>query len=103
MVTMQRMHCSNKGVVRTQPKTFSRDGKEKLRGLEKPKLKVWFARYYSDAVLGSLHRKMAIDEWVKLKDGESIALERALVAYDMFVLHEREGDFDEVSELRACL
>ncbi len=39
---------------------------------------------------------MAIKEWVRLKDGESVSLERALVAFDMFVLHGRQGDFDEV-------
>lgn len=39
---------------------------------------------------------MAIREWVRLKDGESVSLERALVAFDMFVLHGRKGDFDEV-------
>ncbi|KAK4694902.1 F-box protein 21, partial [Lecanoromycetidae sp. Uapishka_2] len=54
-------------------------------------------RFYSDAVLGTLHRTMAIKEWVKLKDGEPVPLERALAAFDMFVLHGRRGDFDEVS------
>jgi len=54
-------------------------------------------RFYSDAVLGTLHRTMAIKEWVKLKDGEPVPLERALAAFDMFVLHGRKGDFDEVS------
>ena len=39
---------------------------------------------------------MAIKEWVRLKDGKSLALEKALVAFDMFVLHERDGDFDDV-------
>jgi len=39
---------------------------------------------------------MAIKEWVRLKDGETVSLERALVAFDMFVLHGRQGDFDEV-------
>ena len=53
-------------------------------------------RYYSDAVLGSLHRKMAIQEWVKLKDGVSVPLERALAAYDMLVLHDRNEDFNDV-------
>ncbi|MCJ1398660.1 hypothetical protein MMC11_001861 [Xylographa trunciseda] len=55
-------------------------------------------RYYSDAALGCLHRIMAIKEWLSLqKDEENISLERALGAYDMFVLHDREGDFDEIS------
>ena len=53
-------------------------------------------RYYSDAVLGCLHRIMAIKEWSRLQNQEDISLERALGAYDMFVLHNREGDFDEV-------
>lgn len=39
---------------------------------------------------------MAIEEWAKLKDGASISLERALAAYDMFVLHDRNGDFEDV-------
>lgn len=39
---------------------------------------------------------MAASEWVKLRDGEEVPLERALAAFDMFVLHERKGDFVEV-------
>lgn len=39
---------------------------------------------------------MAIKEWVKLKDGQAVPLERALAAFDLFVLHGRKGDFDEV-------
>lgn len=39
---------------------------------------------------------MAIKEWLGLKDGALVSLERALVAFDMFVLHGRKGDFDEV-------
>jgi hypothetical protein len=39
---------------------------------------------------------MAVPEWDKLRDGEHVGLERALGAYDMFVLHDREGDFDDV-------
>ena len=39
---------------------------------------------------------MAIEEWAKLKNGDSVSLERALAAYDMFVLHDRDGDFDDV-------
>ncbi|KAL8895021.1 MAG: hypothetical protein Q9207_008328 [Kuettlingeria erythrocarpa] len=40
---------------------------------------------------------MAIQEWVKLKDGQPVPLERALAAFDQFVLHDQEGDLDEVS------
>ncbi len=41
---------------------------------------------------------MAIKEWVKLKDGDVVPLERALAAFDMFVLHERDGDFQDVCD-----
>lgn len=39
---------------------------------------------------------MAIREWAKLNDGDVVPLERALTAFDMFVLHERDGDFHDV-------
>ncbi|KAF6219304.1 hypothetical protein HO133_005129 [Letharia lupina] len=54
-------------------------------------------RFYSDAVLGGLHRSMAVREWAKLNDGDVVPLERALAAFDMFVLHERDGDFHDVA------
>lgn len=53
------------------------------------------ARYFSKAVLGHLHRTMAVKEWIKVQQGGS-SLERALVAFDMFVIQESEGDFDTV-------
>ncbi|KAI4198404.1 MAG: hypothetical protein LQ348_002028 [Seirophora lacunosa] len=46
---------------------------------------------------------MAIKEWVKLKDGQSVPLERALASFDQFVLHEREGDIEEVSTMRETV
>ncbi|KAL6721101.1 hypothetical protein ACLMJK_000201 [Lecanora helva] len=52
-------------------------------------------RFYSDAVLGALHRKMAVQEWVKIRNGEQIPWEMAFATFDMFVLHERKGDFLE--------
>lgn len=52
--------------------------------------------YYSSAVLGAVHRTVAIHEWVKLKDGQSVPLERALAAFDRFVLHHQTGDLEEV-------
>ena len=39
---------------------------------------------------------MAIKEWVKLNNGQATSLERALAAFDMFVLERRKGDFNEV-------
>ncbi|KAL8998447.1 MAG: hypothetical protein Q9169_002484 [Polycauliona sp. 2 TL-2023] len=54
-------------------------------------------RYYSDAVLGAVHRTRAIQEWVKLREGQPVSLERALAAFDQFVLHDRNGDLEEIS------
>ncbi|KAL8944823.1 MAG: hypothetical protein Q9216_000245 [Gyalolechia sp. 2 TL-2023] len=42
---------------------------------------------------------MAIQEWVRLMDGQPVPLERALAAFDQFVLHDRKGDLEEVSVL----
>ena len=56
-------------------------------------------QFYSDAVLGSLHRNMAIQEWAKLSEGQQIPLERALAGFDLFVLHGREGDPNEISHI----
>ena len=39
---------------------------------------------------------MAIQEWSDLAQRKEVPLERALAAYDMFILRDREGDFDEV-------
>ena len=39
---------------------------------------------------------MAIREWAKLSNGDTVPLERALAAFDMFVVHERDGDFHDV-------
>ncbi|KAL9034881.1 MAG: hypothetical protein Q9180_005163 [Flavoplaca navasiana] len=54
-------------------------------------------RYYSDAVLGAVHRTRAIEEWSKLRGGQPVPLERALAAFDQFVLHDRDGDLEETS------
>lgn len=39
---------------------------------------------------------MAVREWFRLYEGNVVPLERALAAFDMFVLHERGGDFEDV-------
>ncbi|KAK9772719.1 putative F-box domain-containing protein [Seiridium cardinale] len=72
-------------------------------------------RFYSCNVLDSIHRSIAIEEWAKyqkhaarldsdnMTDTERLRcgmkLERALGAFDMFVLHDNEGDMDEISVL----
>lgn len=70
-------------------------------------------RFYSCNVLDSIHRSIAIEEWAKYQkhaarlDSSNMTytdrlrcgmkLERALGAFDMFVLHDNEGDMDEIS------
>lgn len=39
---------------------------------------------------------MAIQEWSKAQECGNESLERSLAAFDMFVLHDRMGDFEEV-------
>ncbi|KAL7620048.1 hypothetical protein AAE478_010597 [Parahypoxylon ruwenzoriense] len=72
-------------------------------------------RYYSCSVLDSIHRSHAIEEWAKYQkyaarrtdastpNSEKLncgmRLERALGAFDMFMLHDNEGDLDEIAEL----
>lgn len=56
-------------------------------------------RYYSNAILTCLHRTIAIPEWEKLRTGEDVSLERALGAFDMFVLETGPGDFDDVRKI----
>jgi F-box protein 21 len=56
-------------------------------------------RYWAEAILGRLHRALAIQEWKKLRH-ETVALERALGSYDMFIIGAGEGDY---SDIRADL
>ncbi|KAI2627544.1 hypothetical protein GGR54DRAFT_419150 [Hypoxylon sp. NC1633] len=72
-------------------------------------------RYYSCSVLDSIHRSLAIEEWAKYQryaarrnDEDALSneqlncgmrLERALGAFDMFMLHDNEGDLDEITDL----
>ncbi|TLD17827.1 uncharacterized protein PgNI_00469 [Pyricularia grisea] len=55
-------------------------------------------RYYANAALGSIHRSMAVKEWSKFQQPYSgpRPLERALAGFDMFVLHDQEGDIDDI-------
>ena len=62
---------------------------------------IYSLRYYSDELLGYIHRQKAIKVWAKMSNRQEVSLEKALAAFDMFVLHGREGDFDEVSTARS--
>ncbi|KAI9845954.1 MAG: hypothetical protein M1838_001503 [Thelocarpon superellum] len=54
-------------------------------------------RYYSRKALCLVHRDAAVKVWQKIGSDSQLRLERTLTAYDMFVLGDREGDFDEVA------
>jgi F-box protein 21 len=54
-------------------------------------------RFYANTALDHLHRGIALEQWWRLSRGDSIALDRALGAFDLFVLHDRPGDLHEVS------
>lgn len=76
-------------------------------------------RFYACNVLDSIHRSIAIGEWAKYQkhayrlDNDDLTqterlrcgmkLERALGAFDMFVLHDNEGDMDEICEMLDAL
>ncbi|KAF2459319.1 F-box domain-containing protein [Lineolata rhizophorae] len=59
-------------------------------------------RYYADAMLQHINRKLAVEEWERLgmarrKREKEVTLEGALAAYEMFILGQRGMDFDEIS------
>ncbi|KHO01072.1 F-box protein [Metarhizium album ARSEF 1941] len=65
----------------------------------------------SNAILDSIHRSIAIEQWHRLGlDRDSpppmVAaqrLERALGAFDMFVLHDQPGDLDDITQMLDSL
>jgi F-box protein 21 len=52
-------------------------------------------KYWAEAILGRLHRALAIQEWKKLRH-ETVALERALGSYDMFIVGAGDGDYNDI-------
>ncbi|EAW14650.1 F-box domain protein [Aspergillus clavatus NRRL 1] len=56
----------------------------------------WIQRYYAKALLTCLHRRIAVQEWAKLRNGESLSLQRALGAFDLFIPESGFGNLDEV-------
>jgi F-box protein 21 len=60
-------------------------------------------RYYAKSVLDHLHRAKALAEWRKVLTGDCVRLERALGAFDLFVLHDQHGDLVEVSDFYSTL
>ena len=53
-------------------------------------------RHYSRAVLRSVHRSLAIQQWKELQSKRHVPLETALSAFDMFVSCDEELEFDTV-------
>ncbi|ERT02645.1 hypothetical protein HMPREF1624_00946 [Sporothrix schenckii ATCC 58251] len=58
-------------------------------------------RYYANTALASIHRGLAIEEWCKVlcESNGFHRLDRALGAFDMFVLHDADEDMDRIEEL----
>ncbi len=50
-------------------------------------------------VLATMHRRIAVQEWSKLRESYASFdnLDGSLAAFDMFVLHDDKGDMDDVS------
>lgn len=43
-----------------------------------------------------MNHAAAVREWAKVRDGQDVSLERALAAFDLFVLQDEKEGFDEV-------
>ncbi|KAL6356888.1 hypothetical protein LRP88_10501 [Fusarium phalaenopsidis] len=64
-------------------------------------------RYYSGALLDSIHRSLAVEEWHKIQVASvdpgahpsGFDLERVLGAFDLFVLHDQPGDIDDIGRI----
>lgn len=55
-------------------------------------------RYYAAAVLGMIHRRVALDKWKRLQQRQMISLEEVLGAFDMFVLNGTKGDLTDMAK-----
>ncbi|KAH6606227.1 hypothetical protein Trco_005380 [Trichoderma cornu-damae] len=64
-------------------------------------------RYYSNTLLNTIHKDIAIQEWRSLmlssqQPSVQMAgkqLERALGSFDLFVLHDQPGDLDDIARM----
>ncbi|KAF7542818.1 hypothetical protein G7Z17_g11247 [Cylindrodendrum hubeiense] len=60
-----------------------------------------------NSILDSIHRSLAIEEWHKMqplntapaRHFSNSSLERALGAFDLFVLHDQPGDLDDIARM----
>ncbi|OXV06628.1 hypothetical protein Egran_05607 [Elaphomyces granulatus] len=51
----------------------------------------------SNAILGCLHRNIALLEWFKLRNGGPVPLERALGVFDLFIPESGISDLDDIT------
>ncbi|KGQ10633.1 hypothetical protein BB8028_0002g09780 [Beauveria bassiana] len=63
-------------------------------------------RHYAGAILGSIHRSIAVHQWFQVSNSRQsdplnmrVSLEHSLAAFDLFVLHDQRGDLTETSQL----
>lgn len=58
-------------------------------------------RFYGNTALGSIHRSIAVQEWLPYQRAPYTlrGLDRALAAFEMFFLRERDGDVDDIDAL----
>ncbi|KAH6645520.1 Hemimethylated DNA-binding protein YccV like-domain-containing protein [Truncatella angustata] len=54
-------------------------------------------RYYAGAILGQIRRAKALDIWTRLGRGDSMRIDEALGAYDLFVYSEYNLGVDDLS------
>ncbi|TKA27896.1 hypothetical protein B0A50_03961 [Salinomyces thailandicus] len=53
-------------------------------------------RYHANAILGTIHRRTAVEKWARLQRQQMVRLEEVLGAYDLFVLSGRRGDLSDI-------
>ena len=54
-------------------------------------------RYHSSLLLNTIHRRAAFKVWESVADGEDIILEKAVIAFEMFLWKERPDGFEDIS------
>ena len=56
-------------------------------------------RWYSRAVLTCIHRGTALEQWLELRQasGDYVPLEKALGAFDLFIIQDGKGDLQDIT------
>ncbi|KAF2031836.1 YccV-like-domain-containing protein [Setomelanomma holmii] len=96
----QRMRCIN------EIADFGYDAKEALmqeHECQDDAEDILARRYYANAVLGRIHREIAINIWKDVHDGKDVPIERALGAYDVFARLGSDADTASIEESIGAL